>query len=167
MEKKTIKRDKIGYWDALTDEEITQFLKDEVTCRLGLSVDDRPYVVPLAYVYHDGRIYIHWYGARGLKVEYARKNQKACFEVDIYNKSHLFWKSVIAFGVLKKVKDVAKKREALELFSAKYPELASGVGHPLVVRFIMQKGMSVMARFAHIYEFEVESMTGVLQDIKA
>ncbi|MBI4972672.1 MAG: pyridoxamine 5'-phosphate oxidase family protein [Candidatus Omnitrophica bacterium] len=161
-----MKRKKIGYWGALTDEEIKEFLETEVTCRLGMSVNDKPYIVPLAYVYHEGKIYIHWYGGRGIKVEYARKNPRVCFEVDVYSKNHLFWKSIIASGTLKKVTDVAKKREALELFCVKYPELASGVGHPRIVKFIMQKGMGVMARFAHIYEFEAEEMTGVIQDLK-
>ncbi|MFZ3072770.1 MAG: pyridoxamine 5'-phosphate oxidase family protein [Thermodesulfobacteriota bacterium] len=161
-----MKREKIGYWDALTKDEIAEFLRDEVTCRLGMSLNDRPYVVPLAYVYDEGRIYVHWYGGRGIKVEYAAKNPKACFEADIYSKNHLFWKSIIATGTIRKVTDVSEKRKALELFCAKYPELASGAGHPRIVKFIMQKGMSIMARFAHIYEFVPEEMTGVIQDLK-
>ncbi len=161
-----MKRKKIGYWDTLTDEEIAEFLKKEVTCRLGLSVDDKPYVVPLAYVYHEGKIYLHWYTGRGLKDEYAEKNPRACLEVDIYSESHLFFKSVIAFGKLKKVGSTAKRREVLEEFSKKYPEYATGAGHPKVIRFIMQKGMGVMAMIARIYEFEVEEITGVFQDIK-
>lgn len=159
-------RKRISYWDALTDEEIKDFLKEEVTCRLGLSLNDRPYVVPLAYVYYQDKIYLHWYTGRGLKDRYAERNQKACFEVDIYSKNHLFFKSVIAFGMLKKVDDVQTRREVLEEFSKKFPEYASGVGHPWIVRLIMQKGMAIMARIARIYEFEVDKITGVIQDIK-
>ncbi len=161
-----MKREKIGYWDALTDDEVADFLTKEVTCRIGLSVDDNPYIVALAYVYIDGKIYIHWYGAKGLKVEYAKKNPRACFEVDVYTNNHLYWKSVVAFGKLKEIKDTPLKRKVLEAFKEKYPELASGVGHPRVVKIIMKKGMSLMARFANILEFEVESMTGVFQDLK-
>lgn len=161
-----MKRKKIGYWDALTDEEVGEFLREEVTCRLGMSVNDRPYVVPLAYVYHNSKIYLHWYSGKGIKDEYAGKNPRVCFEVDIYSKNHLFWKSVIAFGVLRKVDDAAIRREVLEVFAGKFPELASGAGHPMIVRLIMKKGMGIMARVARIYEVEVEQITGVMQDIK-
>lgn len=161
-----MKRKKIGYWDALTDEEIGDFLKEQVTCRLGMSVNDRPYIVPLAYVYHNNKIYLHWYSHKGLKDEYAKKNAKVCFEVDIYSNDHLFWKSIIAFGALKKVDDVSVRREVLEAFAKKFPELASGVGHPMIVKLIMKKGMGIMARVARIYEVEVEEITGVMQDIK-
>lgn len=90
-----MKRKKISYWDALTHEEIEEFLKGQVTCRLGMSVNDQPYVVPLAYVLYEGKIYLHWFTGRGLKDEYAEKNPRICFEVDIYSESHLFFKSVI------------------------------------------------------------------------
>ncbi len=161
-----MERKKISYWDALTSEEIAEFLKEEVTCRLGLSVNDKPYVVPLAYLYHEGVIYLHWFTGRGLKDEYAEKNPQACFEVDIYNKSHLFFKSVIAFGRLKKVDSISKRREVLEGFSKKYPEYATGAGHPWIVQLLMKKGMAIMAIVAKIYEFEVEEITGIIQDIK-
>lgn len=161
-----MKREKIGYWDALTKEEIAEFLKEQVTCRLGMSVNDRPYVVPLAYVYHKGKIYLHWYGRKGIKDDYSKKNQRVCFEVDIYSSDHLFWKSIIAFGTLKKVDDTAERREVLEAFSRKFPELASGAGHPKFIKLLMAKGMGIMARIAKIYEVEVEEITGVFQDIK-
>lgn len=96
--RKNRERKRISYWDALTDQEVKEFLKEQVTCRLGLSLNDRPYVVPLAYVYH--------------------------------------------------------------------PEYSSGIGHPWIVRLIMQKGMALMARLVLIYELEIEKITGVIQDIK-
>lgn len=161
-----MKREKISYWDALTKEEIRDFLNEQVTCRLGMSVNDRPYVVPLAYVYHNERIYLHTYGKKGMKDDYAKGNPRVCFEVDVYSNDHLFWKSVIAFGLLKKVGDVATRREALEEFSKKYPELSSGAGHPKFIKLVITKGMGIMARFATIYEVEVEQITGVIQDIK-
>ena len=54
----------------------------------------------------------------------------------------------------------------LEAFSRKFPELASGAGHPKIIKVIMARGMGIMARIAKIYEVEVEEITGVFQDIK-
>lgn len=62
--------------------------------------------------------------------------------------------------------NVAERRNVLEAFSKRFPEYATGAGHPRFIRLIMRKGMGIMARIARIYEIEVEKITGVIQDIK-
>ncbi|MDR1272975.1 MAG: pyridoxamine 5'-phosphate oxidase family protein [Odoribacteraceae bacterium] len=54
-------------------------------CRLALSDDDQPYIVPLNYGYsfeNDGLI-LYFHSAReGKKLEIIKKNNRACFEID-------------------------------------------------------------------------------------
>ena len=49
--------------------------------RLGLAVDNTPYVVPLNYVYHSGAIYFHS-ADEGRKISMLKANPQVCFEVD-------------------------------------------------------------------------------------
>lgn len=79
----------------LTDEQIDLLLRSEVVGRLGCHADGKTYVVPVAYVYDGGAIYIH--SDEGLKLRMLRANPEVCFEVD--HVDHLTqWQSVIAWG---------------------------------------------------------------------
>jgi nitroimidazol reductase NimA-like FMN-containing flavoprotein (pyridoxamine 5'-phosphate oxidase superfamily) len=59
---------------------------------LGCSVNDRPYVVPISYVY-DGS-FVYGYTAPGRKLEIMREQPLVCFEVDEI-KNDTFWHSVV------------------------------------------------------------------------
>jgi nitroimidazol reductase NimA-like FMN-containing flavoprotein (pyridoxamine 5'-phosphate oxidase superfamily) len=63
--------------------------------RLGCSLDNQPYVVPIYFVYEPGYIYV--LSTYGQKTEWMRANPKVCLAVDdITNESQ--WTSVIAKG---------------------------------------------------------------------
>lgn len=49
----------------LSEEECKALLLSARYGRLGLSRDDQPYVVPMSFVYHDGKIYLHSRGGAG------------------------------------------------------------------------------------------------------
>jgi nitroimidazol reductase NimA-like FMN-containing flavoprotein (pyridoxamine 5'-phosphate oxidase superfamily) len=81
-------------------------------CRLGLSENDNPYVVPLNYGYsfEANVLTLYFHGAgEGRKSDIIRKNNRACFEIDCdgelregttaCNYGYSF-KSVIGFGVV-------------------------------------------------------------------
>ena len=62
--------------------EIEAVIHGSVICRIGLSDDNIPYVVPLCFGYQDNMIYIH--GAlEGKKINILRKNKNVCFEFAI------------------------------------------------------------------------------------
>ena len=50
--------------------------------RLGLCKDNQPYVIPMSYVYHDGKIYLHS-GGKGKKILYVTANPRVCFQIDL------------------------------------------------------------------------------------
>jgi len=73
------------------DKEITDvneklaILSKCKVCRLGLSEDNYPYIVPLNYgfSYDDGKLTLYFHGAtEGKKIDIIRKNNNACFEID-------------------------------------------------------------------------------------
>ena len=67
----------------ITDREVIDSIINESTfCRLALSQDDRPYIVPLTFGYDGTALYFH--GAlAGKKIDILRKNINVCFEFDL------------------------------------------------------------------------------------
>ncbi len=79
----------------MTEKECGAFLARISLGRLGCSLDNQPYVVPINFAYEPGYIYV--LSTFGRKVEWMRSNPKVCVEVDeIENQSQ--WTSVIANG---------------------------------------------------------------------
>jgi nitroimidazol reductase NimA-like FMN-containing flavoprotein (pyridoxamine 5'-phosphate oxidase superfamily) len=66
----------------ITDKELLEsILANAEVCRLGLSLNDMPYVVPVNFGYKDGCLYIHSSPA-GRKMEIISQNNKVCFELE-------------------------------------------------------------------------------------
>ena len=110
-------------------KEIEGILERAQVGRLGLADGDEPYVVPLNFVYSDGRIIFHS-GIEGRKLEILGKNPKVCFEVDeltevIVNEgtacfSTAHYRSVIATGTASALEGAEEKLEALDGLMKKY-----------------------------------------------
>src|SRR5271157_3870201 len=79
----------------MAEEECGAFLANASLGRLGCSLENQPYVVPIYFVYEPGFLYS--LSTVGQKTEWMRSNPKVCLEVDeIANQSQ--WMSVIASG---------------------------------------------------------------------
>ena len=97
-------------------------------CRLALSEDGRPYIVPLCFGYKDNTLYFH--SAReGKKLDILRKNKRVCFEFDIDHEIveaddacgwGMKYQSVIGFGKGSIIDDLEKKRKALDIIMQHY-----------------------------------------------
>ena len=61
-------------------KEIEEILREETLGFLGLAVNGEPYVVPLTYVYAEGRILFHC-APTGKKLDFLRSNPQVCFTV--------------------------------------------------------------------------------------
>ena len=97
-------------------------------CRIGLSEDNIPYVVPLNFGYKDNFLYFHS-AKEGKKIDMIRKNNHICFEVDIEHEPvqgedpcdwSMKYRSVIGFGKAFLVEDHGEKRRALDIISEHY-----------------------------------------------
>jgi len=145
------------YKQEITDKKaLEDILRRALVCRLGLSDDNTPYIVPVCFGYRDGRIYIH--SAReGRKIDIIKKNNQVCFEVDVdvepvpgepACKWTIRYKSVIGFGTASLVDNRDEKIHALNVIMDHYSGAGSYEFEPLPVDLTA------------IIRIEIHSMTG-------
>ncbi|MCD6299718.1 MAG: pyridoxamine 5'-phosphate oxidase family protein [Dehalococcoidales bacterium] len=101
----------------LTRDEIEHFLKQNMLGRLGLCLGNVPYVVPISYVCHNHKIYLHM-ATKGQKVEFIQQNNQACFEVDAWGETG--WLSVICYGRVSLHNDFETKKIWFEALNEVY-----------------------------------------------
>lgn len=109
----------------LSNKENIEILEKGTSGVLALLGDDEyPYAVPISYVYENFKIYFH--GAKtGNKIDAIRKCSKASFCViaqdEIFPEEYTtYFRSVIAFGKIRILKDENEIREAIEKLAIKY-----------------------------------------------
>jgi hypothetical protein len=99
-------------------------------CHLALSVNDRPYVVPLCFGYQAKTLYFHS-AAAGKKLEMIRANPQVCFELVVDNRIitadqacnwSMKYKSVIGFGKASVIEDKAERTKALTIIMKQYAD---------------------------------------------
>jgi len=117
--------------------------------RLGLSLNDNPYVVPVSYWYHEGKIYFH--SSEGKKILYIKENPQVCFEVDELAEDGS-WKSVIAYGKITLATDMETIRRVFEKALGHY-EVEMGGAHPeMTVHEIGRAGIHMYVGWIDIIE---------------
>ena len=96
-------------------------------CRLGLSVNGQPYVVPLnfGYTFAHNALTLFFHSAReGRKIDMIRQNNRACVEMDCDHElleadsacGHSFaFSSIIGFGTIEFIDSVEGKTQALDI----------------------------------------------------
>ena len=126
-------------------DEAERFLKNHLLGRLSLCLGREPYVVPIFYAYHDGKIYLHM-AKSGKKVEFIQGNNQACFEVDEWGEKG--WFSVICDGEISLHDDFETKKRGFEILTK-----ATHVDQK-----IPEEGIKNMD--AYIGIMEIEQMTG-------
>lgn len=109
-------------------ERIVSILQAATICRIALCDGQRPYLIPMNFVYFKEQIYLH--SAReGKKMEILKKNNHICFEVE--GRTRLLpgktpcsygmaYESVIGFGEAFLVEDFQEKEEGLAWMMEKY-----------------------------------------------
>ena len=142
----------------ITDrQEILDIIQECDVIRVGMSVDDVPYIVPMNFGYDKDVFYFH--GAReGRKIDMIHKNPKVCFEMD---KDHrligdsdracdwtMKYSCVMGTGTMAIVEEWDEKRKALNLLMAHY----GGKDH--------YEYKDAMLERIGILKLTVESMTG-------
>ncbi|MFB3764976.1 MAG: pyridoxamine 5'-phosphate oxidase family protein [Methanotrichaceae archaeon] len=132
----------------LSSEECAALLSAGRYGRLGLSQNNMPYIIPMSYVYSNGRIYLHSKG-RGKKVEIALENPSVCFEVDLLDKNR--WSSVIAYGNVSLSSDIEAKARMFHAFTNK--DMGGHAGKQFKKEDLEKMEMTV-------WEIEVKEMTG-------
>ncbi len=108
----------------MENEEIEEVLKRVGYGHLACTRDDRPYVVPIHYVYEDASIYI--YTTEGHKTEIIDANSNICLQVEEVREND-DWRSVIVHGVANRVTDRKEREKAVELVRSANPTLTPAI----------------------------------------
>lgn len=110
---------------ALSREECIAILDRATSGVLALRDDGPwPYAVPLSFVHHEDRLYFHS-AASGHKLDAIREHPGASFcviaeDTVVPGELTTYFRSVIAFGTVRRVEDAAEKRQAMRLLARKY-----------------------------------------------
>ena len=126
----------------LSEEESIGILQNATAGTLALLGDnDYPYAVPISYVYHERKLYLHS-ALAGHKVDAIRKCDKASFCVidkdDVQPEKYTtFFRSVIAFGRIHIIEDETEKLEMARMNDEEslQKEIESGFSRMLMIRF--------------------------------
>ena len=107
---------------------IEEIIRQSSVCRLALSEDNCPYIVPLCFGYKDNALYFHT-AREGKKLRILEKNNRVCFEFDILQelvKSEepcrwgMKYMSVVGFGKASLIEDLESKQRALDIIMQHY-----------------------------------------------
>jgi nitroimidazol reductase NimA-like FMN-containing flavoprotein (pyridoxamine 5'-phosphate oxidase superfamily) len=109
--------------------EIGAIIQKSEVCRLGLAVDNTPYIVPVFFGYENNCLYIHC-AKEGLKLDMIRQNNNVCFEVEVdteitnRDKPACQWsssyRSVIGYGSAFILEKLDEKIQALNVIMRHY-----------------------------------------------
>jgi hypothetical protein len=106
--------------DEMTQDACPAVLTRASIGRLGCSLENQPYVVPICFAYEPHCIYV--FSTLGQKIKWRRANPKVCIEIhEITNRSQ--WVSVIAYGLYQELPEPqfeaerAHARKLLERYS--------------------------------------------------
>ena len=109
--------------------EIDAIIQRAQVCRIGLSENDVPYVVPVNFGYAGYCLYFHC-ATEGRKLDIIRHNSRVCFEMDTDQqivkpdgppcKFSARYRSVIGFGRASIVQHSEEKSTALNIIAQHY-----------------------------------------------
>ena len=143
----------------ITDRDEMESLLQEtlVGCLATVGPDGSPYITPLNFVYHQGKIYFHC-AFEGRKMDNIKANPRVCFEVHELIKIvqgqracdfSTRYRSVLAFGRARSLPDGGEKIAVLAALAEKYAS-----------RRAVEPPTPKRAKGTDVIEITIEEMTG-------
>ena len=140
----------------ITDRSaIEDIIRRSTVCRLAMSDNGSPYVIPMSFGYEESTLYLHS-AKEGRKIDILKKNPDVCIEFDIDAelkeseeacKWGISYKSVIIFGTLFFVEDIREKRKGFEIIMKQYSKETYTIPDEAIEK-------------THIMKVDVREMTG-------
>ncbi|HTX43856.1 MAG TPA: pyridoxamine 5'-phosphate oxidase family protein [Methanocella sp.] len=96
---------------SMSGQEVDRLLRGGRICRMAFNDRPWPYIIPLDYVYVNGKMYFH-FADYGKKMELFKKDPHVGVEVDRFNGDVTEYESVTLMGTLAKVTDPGEKKTA-------------------------------------------------------
>ncbi len=142
--------------------EVIEILKKEQICHLAMCLENRPYVVPMLYVYNDNCLYFHC-AEVGQKLDILRENPQVCFEIANSGTELILnggkpcdwgysFESVIGFGKAEIIDDDAQKVRIYDLMVEK---MKPDDYIPMENQYVEKK-----IKYSLIIKVSIESMSG-------
>ncbi len=147
------------------EKEITDYYQIESVinkakvCRLGLSLNEIPYVFPMSFGYKDKTFYFHC-AASGKKLDIIKANNNACIDIEedieiIQSHDACNWsvkyKSIIGFGNIELITSLKEKQKAMDILMAQYSEEPFSIPPEAIEKTTM-------------FKLVIEEMTGKYSD---
>ena len=134
----------------MTDKDMKALVARVGYGHLGCARDDRPYVVPIQYIYDNTFVYI--YTNDGKKAEILRSNPNVCLQVEaIVDNGN--WQSVVAEGTARQVTNSAEADAILQLMNSRLTTPTPAMGITWVNNWIS-------AKKEMIFKIEIENLSG-------
>jgi hypothetical protein len=114
---------------------------------LGCCAENKPYVIPVSYLFDGDHIYVH--ALPGQKISLMRANPQVCLQVDEISDEYN-WRSVIAFGRYEEITDPGERDLILGSLFKRLPHLTP-------VESKMTKGLPEVI----VFRIRIENITGV------
>jgi len=137
-------------------KEIESIINRAIVCRIALSDNNMPYIVPINFGYKDNCLYIHS-ATEGKKIDIIKKNNDICFEIDIAHEilqgksachTTMKYYSVIGYGKAYIIDDSEEKIKALNIIIEHYlPEIPHEYSEKFLKKIV-------------IIKIEIDNMTG-------
>ncbi len=160
--------EQIRYTQRICDdkEKIERFLTEKRVGTLSMcDREEKPYAVPVNYIYRNGKIYIHGMGS-GKKNAILAENPSVCFTVfeefgtvtdPVPCKCDTSYLSVVIFGKAVLVQDLNEKTQALTQFLEKF--MPHFFKNPLSAQFVEKYHSSFDNKAVAVYCICPEALT--------
>lgn len=110
----------------MTEAEIEKLMLDATDGRLATVGEDGPYIVPLAFVFHNKHVYFHCH-KEGKKLINIARDPRVCFQTDISSADTLNYRSVIIQGTAKQITDEKELVDSMTAMMEKYKSPMKGM----------------------------------------
>jgi nitroimidazol reductase NimA-like FMN-containing flavoprotein (pyridoxamine 5'-phosphate oxidase superfamily) len=145
----------------LSGAEMDALLSSEVFGHMGCTDGTRPYIVPMAYVYHGNALYGQT--TEGKKVEVLRKHSLVCFQVQ--KQEHRRWRSVICWGTFEELdfRELQKPQavEVVKLLTQRIGAIQDNVGIAVPFSFSDKAApMTVNEKTSTLFRISITEKTG-------
>jgi len=139
----------------MSEEECRALLARASIGRLGCSLDNQPYVVPVCLAYERDSLYV--FSTFGQKIEWMRANPKVCMQIDEIE-SESQWISVIVNGRYQELfgpRYATERGHARELLEKRHQWWLNALGER---HLKVTKDLSIEPLF---FQIQIASMTGL------
>jgi uncharacterized protein len=134
----------------MTEKDIKDLLVRVGYGHLGCAQDNRPYVVPIQYIYENSCVYI--YTNDGKKAEILTSNPHVCLQVEqVVDNGN--WQSVVADGMAEQVTDSSEADSILQLMNSRIASPTPAMGITWVNNWIS-------AKKEMIFKITIETLSG-------